>query len=119
MWFWRLWHILFHESPRGHRCRGVPEVRVHKSGKQDAIYVDDLYDENVVLRAEIERLTAQLEITQEYARTIYASAEKYQGQRDELRADNERLRATLEKIEAGYGQRLSAAELASIARQAL
>lgn len=31
----------------------------------------------------------------------------------------ERLRAALEKIEAGYGDRLYAAELASIARQAL
>jgi len=31
----------------------------------------------------------------------------------------ERLRAALEKIEAGYGQRLSAAEIASMARQAL
>jgi hypothetical protein len=38
---------------------------------------------------------------------------------DELRAENERLLTALEKIEAGYGQRLSAAELASIARQAL
>lgn len=32
---------------------------------------------------------------------------------------NKRLRAALEKIEAGYGDRLYAAELASIARQAL
>jgi len=36
-----------------------------------------------------------------------------------LEAEVERLRAALEKIEAGYGQRLSAAELASIARQTL
>jgi hypothetical protein len=36
-----------------------------------------------------------------------------------LKQDIERLRAALERIEAGYSQRLSAAELASIARQAL
>jgi hypothetical protein len=36
-----------------------------------------------------------------------------------VEAEIVRLRAALERIEAGYGQRLSAAELASMARQAL
>jgi len=35
-------------------------TKVHKSTKQDAIYVEDLYDDNVTLRDENERLRALL-----------------------------------------------------------
>jgi|SRR5215471_8909855 len=39
------------------------------------------------LRAEVERLTAERDLAQEYGRTIYASAERYQAERDELLAE--------------------------------
>jgi len=115
-WFWRLWHILFHESPRGHCCRGVPEVMVHKSAKNDdeiAVWQEGIcatiIRERDDVRAENADLLAQANRT----------AGIYEKEIDMLRADVKRLRTALEKIEAGYGQRLSAAELASIARQAL
>jgi len=99
LWFWRLWHILFHESPRGHRCRGV---MTDKSDPIEATWRPEV----TALRAKIARFT---QIDDERCKIV-----------DELRAENQRLRAALEKIEAGYShQRLSAAELASIARQAL
>jgi septal ring factor EnvC (AmiA/AmiB activator) len=107
MWFWRLWHILFHESPRGHRCRGV---MTDKNGPPTST---DWWRECQSLRAELERVRSNhVTVAEEIQRRHDACAP--------LIAEIERLRAALEKIEAGYShQRLSAAELASIARQAL
>jgi hypothetical protein len=50
---------------------------------------------------------------------LRALVKELQGLTIEQQEEIGRLRAALEKIEAGYGQRLSAAELASMARQAL
>jgi chromosome segregation ATPase len=67
---------------------------------------DDMVRVQQRTERERDKLQAQLEITQEYGRTIYASAEKYQGQRDELRAELERLRAELHRVaESRRGQR--------------
>ena len=64
------------------------------------------------LRAENERLDrANVGLVADLADIAY--------QRDQALAENERLRASLEKIEAGYGCSISAAEMASIARAAL
>jgi cell division septum initiation protein DivIVA len=51
-------------------------MKMDKSTKPDAIYVDDLYDDNVALRAENERLRAALEEVVTFVETFCEECEE-------------------------------------------
>jgi len=80
---------------------------------------DGMHAAEVARMREPEHMKNQREYDQGVISTYEAEYTRLATQIAELRDENERLRAVLAKIEAGYEQRLSAAELASMARQAL